>query len=595
MADRSQWGPTLDWRMKRRHVLLAGGSAAFLAACGGDDKDKPAGQATTGPSGTQAAAGTAAAGTAAAAGQPRQGGTLRQPMVGVSSGDPPTLYPYENLTYLAQIPGTFHYSRLLRSISGKDVAPEDHTKLEGDAAAKLPEQPDPLTYIFKLKPNVVFHDKPPVNGRKATAQDWAKNWDAFQAKSQNAAGFKGVIDKVEAVDAETVKFTLKAPFAPFLVTHMSTTEGLWLIPPETIDNGQVQTDPVGTGPWVFRQWEKGVALRWDRNPKWHDGPMPYFAKTEQSVNNDAQRIISALQAGELDVSGLDGPFYDEAKKKLDPKGQDTFFANQVSSGFYFNFDNKPWGDKRVRQALSMALDRDGYLRVQDQTKKGDWMSHISPAMAPYFMSPLKAKAEFGPNAKYFEKNIAEAKKLMEAAGVGSGITFKLRANVDRYGPAAKQAWELFANTITEAGFKAELVYEEYGAYIQSTFLGKIPEGAAVGPFIGAPRDPDDILMRLYWSESPRHNWGGTPIPEMAQLDAMFVKQRTLLNLQERISYMKEIQRAMAESMLVIPYHATAGYAYSNPYLNNYNWKNGYGYPTESSAKAWFSEERIKKG
>src|SRR5207244_7131865 len=119
--------------------------------------------------------------------------------------------------------------------------------------------------------------------------------------------------------------------------------------------------------------------------------------------------------------------------------------------------------------------------------KGDWLAPLSPAMAPDFMSPKNNKQEFGPNAKYFEKNIAEAKKLLEAAGFPNGFTFKLRANVDRYGAEAKQSWELFANTITEAGLKPELVYEEYGAYIQSTFLGKIPEGCAVGPVIGAPR------------------------------------------------------------------------------------------------------------
>jgi peptide/nickel transport system substrate-binding protein len=575
-------------RVSRRTVLIAGGGVAFLAACGGEKKKEtkaPAGAATSAP---QAAA-------TGAPGQPKPGGTLKQPLVGISSGDPPTLYPYENLTYLAQIPSAFFYSRLLRSVSGPTIAPEDHTQLEGDAAAKLPEQPDDVTYIFTLKPNVKFHDKAPVNGRLATSRDWLQDWEAFRTKSQNAATFTGVIARVEAPDEKTVKFTLKEPFAPFLVTHMSSPEGLWLIPPETIEGGQVQTDPVGSGPWVFRQWEKGVALRFDRNPAWHDGPLPYFAKTEQSLNNDPQRILAALQTGDLDGSLLNGPSYEEAKKRLDPKGQDTFWGSQVQGGFYFNFDNKPWGDKRVRQALSMALDRDGYLKVQDLTKKGDWMSHLPPALAPYFMSPRNNKQEFGPNVKYYEKNIAEAKKLLEAAGFPSGFSFKLRANVDRYGAEAKQAWELFASTITEAGFKPELLYEEYGAYIQSTFLGKIPEGCAVGPLIGAARDPDDIFMRLYWSESPRHNWGGTPIPEMAQIDAMFVKQRKVLKHEDRLKEIKEIQRVMAESMLIVPYHRSAEYAYQQPWLLNYNWKNGYGYPTESAAKAWFTDERIRKG
>jgi len=594
---------SLRRRMGRRGVLVAGGSAALLAACSSNNNKPKAGAVASAvatvakpaaPAASAAAAGSPAAAAAAAA-QGKPGGTFRFPMVGVSSGDPPTLYPFENLTYLAQIPSAFHYSRLLRSVGAKDVAPEDHTKLEGDIAAKLPEQPDPTTYIFTMKPNVTFHDKPPVNGRAAKASDFAKSWEVFKAKSQNAAVFNAVIDKLETPDEKTIKITLKAPYAPFLTSHASTPEGIWFIPVESIDGGQANTDPVGTGPWIFRQWEKGVAIRWDRNPKWHDGPLPYFSKLEVSLNNDPQRIVAALQTGDLDYSLLNGPTYEDAKKKLDPKGHDTFYSNQVEGGFYFNFDNKPWADKRVRQALSYALDRDGYLKVQDLTKKGDWMSHLSPAMAPYFMSPKTNASEFGPNAKYFQLNIAEAKKLLEAAGFPNGFNFKLRANVDRYGAEAKQAWELFAQTLPDAGFRPELVYEEYGAYIQSTFLGKIPEGAAVGPFIGAPRDPDDILTRLYASASPRHNWGGTPIPEMAELDAHFDKQRTILDQQERIKELKEIQRLMAESMLTVPYHASAGYQYEQPWVLNFFSKNGYGYPVETIAKAWFTDERIKKG
>jgi peptide/nickel transport system substrate-binding protein len=514
--------------------------------------------------------------------------------VGISSGDPPTLNPYENLTYLSQHPAAAHYSRLLRSTGGKDILPGDNTKLEGDVAAKLPEQPDDVTYVFPLKTNVKFHDKAPVSGRAFTAKDVTAVWEIFRTKSQNAPAFN-LIDKVEAPDEKTVKFTLKEPYAPFLMVNASSPEGLWLIAPETFDSGKVQTDPIGTGPFIFRQWEKGVALRWDRNPAYFDSGLPYFAKVEASLNNDPQRIIAALQAGELDWSLLNGLVYEDAKKKLDQKGSEFFIGNLVQNGFYFNFDVKPWGDKRVRQALSMALDRDGYLKVQDGAKKGNWHSHVPAGMAPYYMSPRDAKAEFGPNAKYFEKNIAEAKKLLAAAGFENGLSFKLTANVDRYGAEAKQAWELFAQTLPEAGFKPELVYQEYGAYIQSTFLGKITDGCAVGPLIGSPRDPDDIFTKLYASVSPRHNWGGTPIAEMPQLDTMFAKQRRILKVEDRIKEVKEIQRVMAESMLLVPYHGSAGYAYAQPWMQNFFYKDSYAYHTESVGKAWFTDDRIKKG
>ena len=103
-----------------------------------------------------------------------------------------------------------------------------------------------------------------------------------------------------------------------------------------------------------------------------------------------------------------------------------------------------------------------------------------------------------------------------AAAAGVGTVFGSFLQGALRNPAAadgQQAWELFASTLKEAGFEAELVFQEYGSYIQSTYLGKMPEGGcACGPLIGSPRDPDNMFNN-YWSESARHNWGGTPIAE----------------------------------------------------------------------------------
>ena len=582
----------LNGRIPRRTALLAGGSAAFLVACGSDDKNEAdSSRQTAAEAQRQQQAAQATAPTS----QPKVGGTVRYPLYGLSSGDPPTLFPFENLTYLAQHPATLHYSRLLRSVSGPDIDPGDYTKLAGDAAATLPEQPDDVTYVFKFRDNLTWHDKPPMNGRKATARDFANTWNEFKTKSTNFPAFDAVVDKLEAADESTLTIKLKFPFAPFLTTHASSAEGIWFIPVETIQNDQVKTDPVGTGPYIFRQFEKGVAIRWDRNPKFYETPIPYYEKLDMSMQADPARLIAATRAGQLDYCGLAASVFNDAKKELDPKGRFTFIPTGVLGGIYFNFDVRPFGDKRVRQALSYAMDRAGILKVQDQTGEGDWQSHISPQMAPYFMSPLKNEQEFGPNAKYFKKDIAEAKKLLAAAGFPNGLSFKLTANVDRYGASAQQTWELIQASIAEAGFKAELVFQEYGTYIQSTFLGKFNEGAAVGPLIGSPRDPDDIFSRNYASSSARHNWGGTPIPEMADLDARFDKQRKLLKPEERIAEIKEIQRVMAESMLIVPYSGAPVVAYVQPWIENYHEKGGYAYHMESMARSWFTDERLRRG
>jgi peptide/nickel transport system substrate-binding protein len=572
----------------------AGAGLAGLALVGcGDDDDKASGGTTPAPGGTKAPAGSPSA-QAQEKGKP--GGTARYPLEGTNSGDPPTLYPFENISYLAQHPSSAHYSRLLKGQSGPNVQTEDNSSLEGDVVEKLPEQPDPATYIMKLRPNAAFHDKAPVNGRAMTAQDVVKAYNVLIAVSGNANKWKTVVDKFEATDEKTVKITLKAPFAPFAMTHLSSAEGLWIIPQETVDNDQVKKDPVGSGPWVFRQYDKGVAMRWDRNPKWHgstDGS-PFFDRIEASLNSDPQRIVAGLASGELDWSHMDATFYNDAKSKLDPKGMFNFEQTAVLGGAYFNFDNKPWQDPRVRQALSMSIDRDGLLKLLDQTGKGKWQSHISPALAPFYVDPKDEKA-FGANAKYFKYDPAEAKKLLTAAGFPDGVKMKITANVDRYGEAARLSWEAIAASIKAGGFTAELVYQEYASYIQSTFVGKIPDGIGLGPLIGSPRDPDDIFYSCFDTTGARHNWGGTPIPEQKDLEAMFAKQRTILNLDERKKYLLELQQKMAESMLVVPYTGSALFKYFQPWVKGMYVKNGYPWHTESIAKAWFTDDRIKKG
>ncbi|MGE3697142.1 MAG: ABC transporter substrate-binding protein, partial [Dehalococcoidia bacterium] len=122
---------------------------------------------------------------------------------------------------------------------------------------------------------------------------------------------------------------------------------------------------------------------------------------------------------------------------MDLRGTELFELPGSLGGFYFNYDNKPWNDIRVRQALSMAMDRPGLLKALDQTGKGDAHSHIAASLSPYWMSPLTSK-EWGTSDKYWKQNVAEAKKLLQAATGSDTLKFKAIANVDRYGAAAQR-------------------------------------------------------------------------------------------------------------------------------------------------------------
>jgi peptide/nickel transport system substrate-binding protein len=569
---------------------MAGAAGLALAGCGDDG-----GKAGTSP----------AAGGTPTSEKITQGGTVRFPLLGLASfglaSPVPTLYPFETIYFATHVASAFHYSRLLRPTGGPKIEPTDLTKLEGDIAAKW-EQPDNLTYLFTLKPNVRWHDKPPMNGRVATATDFLKSYEAFvrEKASPGIAGpnpktWTDVVDRITAPDERTIKITMKAPFAPFLATRAGSDRDMWLVPVETIESGQVRTNPVGTGPYVFDRHEPGVAIAWHKHPAFHDAPLPNFDRVEADLIFNAQQIVAALQGGGYDLSGLGPSIYKESHPLLDPKGTDVFFAGATQASFKFNFDNKPFDDLRVRQALSMAFDREGALKLQDSLGRGNWSSFVPPALAPFYVSPRDNNKDYGASGRYWIRNIKDAKDLLKAATGSDTVRFKLLSSFDVYGAMWKQTAEIAADTIREAGFESELVFEPYASYFPTTFLGKMgPDSIGIGPQ-SVSRDPDDQFLLNYWSKGSLRIWGGTPIAEQPALDAMFEKQRTILDAAERESYIKAIQYKMSESLLVVPIHANGGWSYAQPWVKNAYLKFGYTGVADGLLKAYFTPERLKKG
>ncbi len=138
----------------------------------------------------------------------------------------------------------------------------------------MPEQPDGLTYTFKLKPNIKWQNANPVNGRALTAEDVVYAFDRLRTpdpKFTNAFIF-GVVDKISAPDATTVTITLKSKFAPFLdnVAH----QNALIVPREIIEaEGDARKTAVGSGPFILKTAQTGSKYTLVRNPDYH-GQVP---------------------------------------------------------------------------------------------------------------------------------------------------------------------------------------------------------------------------------------------------------------------------------------------------------------------------------
>ena len=541
---------------------------------------------------------------------------------GLNSGDLPTLDPYENLTYRTQTGSGYHYTKLIREIEGAPgVSPTYHGEQTPDAS-ELPEVIDETTYVFNIRQNVYWHDVEPLNGRQLTVDDIMYTYDRFREVSPNGASWDKVVASFEAGQDNAITAKLHRPHAPFVILA-SSSQHLYLIPPEIVEDGTVAERPVGAGPYVFEEYEPGVALRWSRNPNWHNdyngNAAPYYNTITRTLNADPNVIIQAVADGSLDYSRLAASVYAQMDDALPSEyDRDRAFVltpTATPGGFYFNFSIPPWNDVRMRLALSMSMDRDGVLLATDDTGQGVWQSGISP-MAPYWLDPKSD--EFGPNAQYFQRNLSEAQMLLDAAGHPDGVRALVHNTAD-YGASANNFFAACIASVAEGGFQFEVFSKEYAAYIASIFRGNFPDSwdgesshLAIGPFYGGATDPEDLFAAVYSRNSGRHNWGSSsrtpdnrdavlgvdtggnaeawsPVdsdtfghpnsaigggPELDdELHQMFDEQRQILDFDARVEKIHDIQRYMAGKMYTVPYTAAPETYVYNPWVRHNDFDN----------------------
>src|SRR5262245_32232794 len=203
---------------------------------------------------------------------PKRRGTLSLP-----TWDPPHFDPCQTISYKTPIALSFTHSRLLRHKAGPNVTPGTFP-IEGDLAESW-SQPNDTTYVFKLRRGVKWHNKPPVNGRELTADDVVFSVNHFLTVKGNANAYMlKSVDKVEAPDKYTVKFTLKEPFVWFL-DMISNPHAVAIVAKEVVEKYGDLKKPesvIGTGPWMLDSYRPNVGLTYVRNPNYFAQGLPYI-------------------------------------------------------------------------------------------------------------------------------------------------------------------------------------------------------------------------------------------------------------------------------------------------------------------------------
>src|SRR6266581_1661827 len=312
-------------------------------------------------------AGLAAAATAPAvwsparAQSPKRGGTLS-----LRLWDPPHWDPHLTISYKTHIAYSFTHSRLLKHKAGPGVQPGTFA-IEGDLAESW-TQPNETTYIFKLRKGVRWQNKPPVNGRELTADDVVFSVNHFLTVKGNANAYMlKAVDKVEAPDKYTVKFTLKEPFVWFL-DMLSNPHAVAIVAKEVLDKHgdfKKHETAIGTGPWMLDSYRPNVALTYVRHPTYFLPGLPYIDRIEATVDEDNASRMAAFLSGKYDlgwefpgtVNRVDWVQIKDTLKQKRSKLQTLEFPAPVMSHISMRTDQKPFNDVRVRHAMSLAIDR----------------------------------------------------------------------------------------------------------------------------------------------------------------------------------------------------------------------------------------------
>ena len=244
-----------------------------------------------------AAASVPAAWSPGHAQSPKRGGTLS-----LRLWDPPHFDPHLTISYKTHILYTFSHSRLLKPKAGPGVVPGTFP-LEGDLAESW-TQPSETTYVFKLRKGIRWQNKPPVNGREVTAEDVVYSVERFRTVKGNANAYMlASLDKVEALDKHTVKFTLKEPYVWFL-DMLANPMAVAIIAKECVEKFGDLKKPetvVGTGPWMLDSYRPNVGYTLVRNPGYFVSGLPYIERIEATVDEDNASRMAAFIVGKYDL------------------------------------------------------------------------------------------------------------------------------------------------------------------------------------------------------------------------------------------------------------------------------------------------------
>ena len=439
----------------------------------------------------------------------------------------------------------------------------DNLITRDDEGAFAPEIATEWEYLsdteiqFRIRDDVTFHD-----GEKLTADDVVfsvKRITDPEFASPQLGQFNGIIDAV-AKDDTTVVLTTDGPY-PVLLAQLTK---LSIVPQhvvEAVSKDEFNASPVGSGPYKFESWNRGVEVIVARNDDYW-GQKGAFAKASFRAVPDAATRVANLQSGTSDiVTNIDS----DLAAQVESGGVGKVLAARTERVAYFamNVTKAPLDDPRVRQAIAHALDKEGIV----EGILGGYEAPVSQLVSPAAFGFVEGVG--GP-----DYDPEKAKEILAEVGDAAKAGFKvLTAPV--YDQRIVQAIQ---QMLTDVGLNAEIEMTDMGNWLQQMQSGPetIPQSAFSRWSCGC-QDADGIMYPILHSSS---GWANIKDEE---LDAALDAARSTIDADERLGFYKTVSEIVAEKNYVIPlYQASVIYgvadgveftplANENLFLNRISW------------------------
>jgi peptide/nickel transport system substrate-binding protein len=530
-VERSPDRPPARLMSRRSFLMLAGGTSSLvlLAACQGGapqappaETQSPLAARTLAPiSAAQSTPAPTAAPAPAAAptvGRPEPKGkfayawhTSLTPAWLDPQENPPQVTPY-NYAY------TLH-DALVKPMPGKNFAPS--------LAESYEVAPDYKSAVFKLRPGIKFHD-----GSTVTPEDVK-----FTIEQYRGASAKVLHDKVASIDIpddRTVKFVFKEPFLDFLILYGSPASGAaWIVPKayyEKVGKDGFKNAPIGAGPYRFVRQTAGSEIEFEAFPDYWRKTPSVKTVLVRGVSEAATRL-ALLQTGEVDVMyQVPGELLDTVKKDARLRLTAPYGGAVWLEVMAFDRPDSPLKDVRVRQAVSLAIDRQAINDAElggMSPIEGNWISAEWPGALQRPVPPT---------------DVAQAKQLLAAAGVPDGFEV---STITPLPPNFSWA-ERVASQLRAVNVRTQVNTMERGAFYDKLAPGPDRLKGFVIQFSGAP---GDAAARIRENATCKGAFSGLCIPEvddrMKQYDAS-------TDPKERERLISEVQAYLLDQYLMIP-------------------------------------------